>query len=111
MRVSNKLQKKKKKKKSGAQRFDPNPQQREKERDLWHSLCHFRGEASLRWQLHLSSTPASTLLWSRWEMKLAELRDKDLRHALTPDATLTDFTAPWLQFKAQNDNASNVTNQ
>lgn len=78
MCASNKL-KKKKKKKSGAQRFDPNPQQRqrERERELWHSLCHFR-EASLHWQLHLSSTPApphrcgpdERWSWQSWGTKI-----------------------------------------
>lgn len=54
------------------------PAERERERDLWHSLCHFRGEASLRWQLHLSSTPApphrcgpdERWSWQSWGTKI-----------------------------------------
>lgn len=52
--------------------------ERGRERDLWHSLCHFRGEASLRWQLHLSSTPApphccgpdERWRWQSWGTKI-----------------------------------------
>lgn len=85
-----------KEKKSGAQRFDPDPQQRQRSLSL-----------PLLTAPPLLHPCASTAPWSRWEMKLAGLRDKDLSHALTPDATLTDFTAPRRRFKAEND----VTNQ